>query len=92
MRPIILNSKAAEKDLLRIKSIHGDLVTGLANQQIKVEGYRQQKAAEMQSQQTMKNDMDKEKMVQNTAVAKNNMDFQLKQSELDIKRAALSST
>ncbi len=88
--PIIISSKAAQKDLLKIKDVHADLVNGMANQQVRVAGYRMQKAAEMQSQQIVKNEMDKEKMTANTESQKMALDFQTKQSELDIKRASLA--
>ena len=42
-------------------------------------------------QNSMKMEMDKAKMTADTAAQKNAMDFQQKQAELDIKRAALSS-
>ncbi len=91
MKPSVITSKPAQKDLLKIKAQHDDIVRGMADQSIKVENYRQQKAAERQSKMTMENEMKKEQMVQNTAAQKNNMDFTSKQAELDIKRSLLST-
>lgn len=80
----------AQKDLDKIKGIHNNLLDGMALQSQKVQTLNNQKAAEMQNQQTMENDMEKEKMAANTQSKKNEMDFALKQGELDVKRAALS--
>ncbi len=91
MKISVITSGAAQKDLLRIKAIHSDIVTGMANQQIKSDNYRQQKAVEMQNRTTMENEMKKEQMIANTAAQKNALDFSMKQSELDVRRAALAT-
>lgn len=92
-RPVaVVTSKAAQKDLLNIKSQHADLVEGIANQTAKVNEFRQQKAAELQGQNTMKAEMEKERMVADTQQKKDALTFQQKQAELEIKRAALSMT
>lgn len=88
--PSVITSKPAERDLLNIQTEHGNLVDGLAAQALKVNNYRQQKAAEIQNENAIRSEMEKERMVANTADKKNDMDFQLKNAELDIKRSALS--
>lgn len=96
MSPAVITSKAAANDLAKIKVAHADIVTGMTDQKQRVDTFNQvrdqQKAAEMQNKATMDNEIKKESMVQNTAMAKNTMDAQLKQSELDIKRAASATT
>lgn len=89
MKPSVITSRAASKDMERIKTVHADLLTGLSDHQMKVEGYRQQKDAEMANNQAMQGEMKKAEMVANTANQKNALDFQGKQAELDIKRATL---
>lgn len=88
--PSVITSKAAQKDLLNIQSIHSDLVRGLANQKVRVDAFNQNKAAELVAQNSMKMEMEKEKMVSDTTAQKNAMDFAQKQAELDIKRSVLS--
>lgn len=92
MIPAVITSRAARKDLNRIKSEHSLILEGFANHNVRMEALSQQKAAEQQALGTAKMEMDKSKMVADTATQKNSMDFSLKQQELDIKRAALSST
>ncbi len=87
----VITSRAAKKDYGDIQARHADLLMGMAAHEAKVSQFRQQKAAEMQNQATMKNEMDKAKLTANTETQKNAMDFHSKQSELDIKRAALSA-
>lgn len=91
LSPAVITSKPAQKDFDRIKATHADLVQGMALQAQKVAAYRQQKAAELQQEQTMRADMDKSTMAANTNVQKNTLDFAAKQGELDIKRAALTA-
>lgn len=90
--PTVITSRAASKEFERIKGRHADILTGLTNQKMRVDAQNQQKATEMQNQQVMKNDIDKAKMVNDTTANKDAMDFALRQSEIDIKRAALSQT
>lgn len=77
--------------MLDIKSRHADMLTGMSVQALKVSAYNQQKSAEMQNENSMKMEMDKEKMAADTTSKKNEMDFQIKQAEIDVKRAALSA-
>ncbi len=74
---------------MRIQMDHDEMVVGIANQQIKADAYKQQRAATMQSEATMKNEIEKERMTANTDSQKVALDFQMKQSELDVKRASL---
>lgn len=89
-RPAVVTSRRAQDDMARIKGIHTDVLMGMSVQKVNVESYNQQKQAEMQQQQVMKADMDKAKMVADTTSQKNALDFQTKQAEIDVKRAALS--
>lgn len=89
MKPAVITSRAASKDMEKIKTIHADLLVGLANHQVNVQGNKQQKSAEMAQKQTMDGEMKKAEMTANTANQKNALDFQSKQAELDIKRSAL---
>lgn len=52
--------------------------------------YNQQKQANLAAQNSMKAEIEKEKMVANTEAQKNALTFQQKQSEIDVKRAALA--
>ncbi len=63
---------------------------GMAAQQVKADAMNQQRATEMQSQATMKHEMDKEKLTANTATAKMANDLAMHQAEIDVKRASLS--
>ncbi len=91
MKPsIILTSKPAQQDLLNIKAAHQDMMIDMANHNVKVDAYKQQKAAELQTANTMKMEMDKEKMTANTESQRMTLDFQTKQGELNIKRASLT--
>lgn len=94
--PSVITSRVAQNQFLDIKSQHADLVTGIGNQKARVDSLMQQrdqqKAMEMQNKQTMETEIQKEKMTADTSAQKNAMDFALKQSELDIKRAALMET
>lgn len=91
MSPAVITSRVASKDLEKIKAQHADILTGIANQTIKIQQYNQQKSVEQQNQQVMRNELEKEKMAANTNDMKTALDFQTKQSELDIKRAALTA-
>ncbi len=89
--PTVITSKVADKDFEKIQSNHASILEGMSNQAIKSENYRAQKATELQAQQTQKTEMQKAKMTADTQTQKNAMDFQQKQSEIDIKRASLNS-
>ncbi len=89
--PIVITSKAAQKDLQNISLKHDEMTQGMQIQAIKSDAYRQQKAAELQAANVMKNEMDKEKMVANTESKKMALDFQAKQSALDVKRASIGA-
>ncbi len=95
--PAVITSKLAQDHYNDIVSSHSDLVTGISNQQLKVQAFRQQKDQEMLSQQVMDNEMQKEKMTHEQALSKDTLQankdammFAQKQQELDIKKAALS--
>lgn len=88
--PSVITSKAASKDLENIRNTHTNLLTGLANQAVKVNSYNQQKQAELQAKNTIKAETQKENIAANTQAHKDSLDFAMKQSELDIKRAQLS--
>ncbi len=88
--PSVITSKAAEKDFEKIKSSHVDLVQGIADQTAKVSAYNQQKSADLQAQQAMNMQMEKEKQIADTQTQKDAITFGQKQAEIDIKRASLS--
>lgn len=90
--PAVINSKPAQKHLDTIKADHASILEGMANQKVRVDAYNMQKQTEMATQNAMDSEMEKEKMVNTTTAKKNEMDFAMKQGELDIKRAALSAT
>ena len=91
MKPSVITSRMAARDFEKIKASHADLVTGISNQQMKVNAYRQQKAAEMQNQNVMQQEMETAKMTANSNDMKTALDFQQRQAELDVKRSALTS-
>lgn len=91
MNPAVITSKSASRDLEKIRAQHAAIVDGISNQAVRVAAARQQKAAEMAAQNTMKMEMDKEKMASNNNAQKNALDFQAKQGDLDIKRASLAA-
>lgn len=71
------------------------MLQGMEMQSMKVQQFNQQrdqqKAVAMQNEQTMKTELQKSQMVADTEAQKNAISYDLKQSELDIKRVALSS-
>lgn len=91
MRSVVITSKVAQKDFLNIKNRHADLVQSFAMQKQKFDMLNQQKAVAAQAEQTLNAEMEKEKMTANTEAQKTSLDFSLRQGELDIKRAELSS-
>lgn len=86
----VITSKAAQKDFMKIQTEHADLVRGMADQQVRVATYNQQKAAELANKNAMESEMKKAEMVANTQIQKDAMAFAQKNAELDVKRAALS--
>ncbi len=90
--PAVITSKVAQDDLNKIKGTHTDLLKGMALQADKVSQYKTQKATELQAQNTMKMQLDKEKQIANTEAQNTAITFAQKQSELDIKRASLAQT
>ncbi len=91
MKPIIINSKAAQKDLLKIKSIHGDLVLELQNQAQKVDLLKQQRANEKTNTDAIRYQSERENRTSNIEMQKNIMDNSLKREELSIKRDSLNA-
>lgn len=95
MHPSVITSRRAKDELLKIKSVHSTMLQGMEMQSMKVQQFNQQrdqqKAVAMQNEQTMKTELQKSQMVADTEAQKNAISYDLKQSELDIKRVALSS-
>ncbi len=89
--PVVITSKAAQKDVQSIGIKHDEMVTGINLHNIQVAQYKQQKASEMASENAMKMEMDKEKAVADTATQQMALDHQIKLGELDIKRASLTT-
>ncbi len=90
VRPIVVSSRIAKDELNNIRSSHANILQGMVGQAQRSQMNREQKAAALQSQQTMKMEMDKNNMAANTDAQKVHNDFSIAQGELDIKRAALS--
>lgn len=87
----VITSKAAQNDLNKIKGIHADLLTGMANQATKVANFQQNKQAEVANRQIVNSQIEAEKMTANTQAQKSALDFAQKQSEIDIKRAQMTA-
>lgn len=90
IKPAVITSRLADRDYNSIIGKHADLVTGMAQQSQKVAMFNQQKQSELAAQNAMNAELEKERMVADTAAKKDALTFQQKQSELDLKRAALS--
>ena len=98
INPTILNAKPAERHLEKVRLEHAGLVEGLNNQLIKVQQYNQQKQVESQNQEMQTNENNQRQAeftqkgeAQKAVSDKANMDYQLKNKELEIKKLALSS-
>ncbi len=89
--PAVITSRAATKDLQNIQLHHEEMLSGMTMQGVRVKEYNQQKAAQLQADQVMQNEMKKEKMASDTEAQGNALDFAMKQAELDVKRAALAA-
>ncbi len=89
-----VTSSKANEDFQNIKQKHADIITGITNQKMRVDQFNQQKQQEQQvaqqNQQVMAQEMKTAEMTNKTVADKNAMDFHLKNTELNIKRAALS--
>ncbi len=96
MSPSVITSKAASNDLAKIKVAHANIVDGMTNQKMRVDQFNQQRdqqrAADMQNQQTMQNELQKSKMTANSADMKTALDFQSKQADQEIQRAQNTTT
>lgn len=90
--PAVLTSRKASEDLDKIRGHHEQLVMGMADHNMRVEAMNQQKQAELQNENSMKMEMEKERMVADTAQKKDALTFQMKQAEIDVKRAALAAS
>lgn len=88
--PIVINSKAAQKDLNSIKAQHTDIVQGIQDQALKVANYtiEQNAKKEIETQQKQTSEIDNQKSMADAEVKR--MDAENKRRELDIKQQALS--
>lgn len=89
--PTVVTSRVARENFDNIRAQHGDILTGIANQSLKVDAFNQQRAAEMANTQAMQGEIEKAKISSDTQANQDSMDFSMRQSELDVKRAALAS-
>lgn len=89
--PVVITSKAAQKDVQDIGLKHDEMVTGINLQNARVSEYKQQKAAEMANMNAMQMEIDKSKQVADTETQKIALDHQIRLGELDIKRASLTA-
>ena len=87
----VVSSKVAQNDFNKIVQTHADMVQKIAGQSQRVSQLNQQKQAELAQKQAMEGQMKQAQMVADTQAQKNAQEFHLKNAELDIKRAALSS-
>jgi len=87
----VITSKAAQNDLNKIKSVHADLLTRMANQAQKVAQFNQQKSADLAAQNNMNLQIEKERALANTEAQKTAADISQKNAEIDIKRAQMSA-
>lgn len=88
--PAVVTSRRAQEHLDDITVKHADLLNGMSQQSQKVAAFNMQKQAELQAENSMKAELEKEKMVADTQAKKDALQFQQKEAELNIKRAALS--
>ena len=97
----IVTGKAAEKDLLNIKSQHADILLGMQNQATKVQQYNQEKQnlatieADKKTQATQEQfkiqaDQQKHAMSLQADAEKNRMQNEQKNKELEVKKLALT--
>lgn len=87
--PVTITSRKAEEDFADITAKHSDLLQGMAVQSMKVANYNAQKAAQIANEQAIKGEMEKERLVADTAQKKDALAAQQKSEELSIKRQAL---
>lgn len=88
--PAVITSNKAQQDFDKIKSEHSNILTGIADHHARMEQQNQVKAQQLASDNSMKMEMEKERMVADTAQKKDAMTFAQKQAEIDLKRAALA--
>lgn len=77
-KPTVLTSRLASKDLERIKMLHKDILTGMQDQSLKVQAFKQQKDLERQNKSAM-----------DAQSQKDSREADLKSKELSIKEQAL---
>jgi len=77
--PVVITSKLAEDDFMKIKQGHADILTSMQDQANRVKEYETQKA-----QETL------EKQMRNDAQAKEAAESDRKTKELEIKQAMLA--
>ena len=87
----VITSKRASNDFQKIKADHEELVRSLSNQSSKVAQYRQQQSANLAAENAMRFDQEKAKQAADTQAQKNAIDFNIKQGELDVKRASIAT-
>lgn len=90
--PAVITSRKAQDDLDKIRGHHEQIVTGIADQNMRVQNMNMQKEAQVQADNSMKVELEKERMVADTAQKKDALNFAQKQAEIDVKRAALAAS
>lgn len=90
IKPIILNSKAAEDHLAMIKAQHPDMLTAISQQSARVQAYNQQKEMEKKEQQVNDAENDRQFREQQDKTQQASLDRDLKSKELEVKRMALT--
>lgn len=90
--PTIITSKAADKDLLKIKAAHADILQGMQDQSTRVDAYKSEQKMNKQTldETNQKHGMESEKMRMEMETKK--MAEENKAKELAIKEMALAST
>ncbi len=96
--PAVITSKPAQQHLDDLKVQHGDVLNAMAMQRERLLAMQQEKDMQIKEQQVQAQDMEKERMKQETEMAKitaqsqkDTMDHQAKTEELGIKRDALNT-
>ena len=89
--PAVITSRAADRHYENIKEQHADILRSMTAQSDKVADFNMRKQSEMAAQSATNAQFQKDMAATNTQAAKDAMTFAQKQTELDIKRASLSS-
>lgn len=88
--PAVVTSDAATQDYAKIQATHADILNGMTAQSARVNVYNQQKQLERQNKEVVDASAARERETLQSEQQKDQMAFQQKSQELEIKRQALS--